>query len=73
MLFKEINWQLRLHKIIIKTGAIMDGSAIETPLKPKGKANHKVAIDREDEQEVRIDKDASWLKNRGKKHHITDE
>lgn len=85
-LFKEINRQLEQHKIIVKTGVIVDASVIDTPLKPKGKTTHKVTEDREDEQELEVtkeyaqsvDKDASWLKKRGKyhfgfkKHHVTD-
>jgi IS5 family transposase len=35
-LFKEINRQLEAHKIIIKTGAIIDASVIDTPLIPYG-------------------------------------
>lgn len=86
-LFKSINEQLESHKIIVKKGAIVDASVIDTPLRPKGKTTHKVTKDREDEQEVKVekeypksvDKDASWLKKRGKyhygykKHHVTDE
>lgn len=85
-LFKEINRQLEAHQIIVKTGAIIDASVIDTPLKPKGKTNHKVTEDRKDEQEVEIvkayadsvDTDAAWLKKGGKyrfgykKHHVTD-
>jgi IS5 family transposase len=85
-LFNEINRQLEQNKIIVKTGAIVDASVIETPLKPKGKPTHKVTQDREDELENEVtkeyaqsvDKDASWLKKRGeyhfgyKKHHVTD-
>lgn len=85
-LFKEINRQLEQNKIIVKTGAIVDASVIETPLKPKGKTTHKVTENREDELENEVtkeyaqsvDKDASWLKKRGKyhfgykKHHVTD-
>lgn len=85
-LFKAINHQLESHHIIVKTGAIVDASVIDTPLKPKGKTNYKVTQDREDEQEVEVakafadsvDKDASWLKKGGKyrfgykKHHVTD-
>ncbi len=85
-LFKEINRQLEAHKIIVKTGAIIDASVIDTPLKPKGKTNYKVTEDRKDEQEVEVvkdypssvDTDAAWLKKGGKyrfgykKHHITD-
>lgn len=86
LLFKEINNQLEQHKIIVKTGAIIDASVIDTPLRPKGKSKHKVTEDRIDEQEVEVikeygsnvDTDASWLKKRGvyhfgfKKHHVTD-
>ena len=85
-LFKEVNRQLESHGIIVKTGAIVDASVIDTPLKPKGKTNHKVTEDRKDEQEVEVtkdyadsvDKEAAWLKKGGKyrygykKHHVTD-
>tara|TARA_R110002051_G_scaffold324641_1_gene422914 strand:+ start:9733 stop:10584 length:852 start_codon:yes stop_codon:yes gene_type:complete len=85
-LFKEINRQLEAHKIIIKTGAIIDASVIDTPLKPKGKTNHKVTEDRKDTEEVKVaknyadavDSDAAWLKKGEKyrfgykKHHVTD-
>ena len=84
-LFKEINKQLESNQIIVKTGAIVDASVIETPLKPKGKINYRVTEDRNDEQEVvtkefpdSVDKEAAWLKkNRNycfgyKKHHVTD-
>jgi IS5 family transposase len=86
-LFKEINRQLEKHQIIVKTGAIVDASVIDTPLRPKGKSNYKVTEDREDEQEIEVkkeyssnvDTDARWLKKRGKyhfgykKHHVTDD
>ncbi len=86
-LFKEINKQLEFHGIIVKTGAIIDASVVDTPLKPKGKTNHKVTEDRKDEQEIEVtkdyadsvDKDAAWLKKGGKyrfgykKHHVTDQ
>jgi IS5 family transposase len=86
-IFKEINRQLEQHKIIVKTGAIVDASVIDTPLKPKGKTTHKVTEDREDEQEHEVtkeyaksvDKDASWLQKGGKyhfgykKHHVTED
>ena len=85
-LFREINNQLEGHKIIIKKGAIVDASVIDTPLRPKGKTNHKVTEDRTDEKEVKrekeyaksVDKEASWLKKRGKfhygykRHYVTD-
>lgn len=86
-LFKEINSQLEGHGIIVKTGVIVDASVVDTPLKPKGRTNHKVTEDRSEDQEVsvtkdyssNVDKDASWLKKAGKyhygykKHHLTDE
>jgi len=85
-LFRIINVQLEAHNIIVKQGIIVDASVIDTPLRPKGKTNHKVTEDRTDE-EVKmekqyadsVDKDGTWLKKRGKyhfgfkKHHVTDE
>lgn len=87
LLFSEINKQLEAQQIIVKKGALVDASVVETPLKPKGKTNYQVTQDREDEQEVKvekkyadsIDQDASWLKKGDKyyfgykKHHVTDE
>ena len=87
ILFKEINSQLEAHGIIVKTGAIVDASVVDTPLRPKGKTNHEITQDREDTQEVKVnkvyaesvDQEASWLKKAGKyhygykKHHVTDE
>ena len=86
-LFKAINSQLEKHEIIVKKGVIVDASVIDTPLRPKGKTTHKITEDRTDEEEVvvikeyakSVDKDAAWLKKRGKfhfgykKHHVTDE
>jgi len=85
-LFKSINAQLEKHGIIIKKGAIVDASVIDTPLRPKGKSKYKVTEDRSDEEvestkehAPSVDQDGTWLKKRGKfhfgykKHHVTDE
>ncbi len=86
-LLQAVNEQLISHQIIIKKGLIVDASVVDTPLKPKGKTTHKVTEDREDLEEVEVqkeyadsvDKDASWLKKGGKyrygykKHYLTDE
>mgnify|MGYP001797361876 CR=1 FL=1 len=86
-LFKLINQQLEAQNIIVKKGALVDASVIDTPLRPKGKTNHKVTEDREDAREVKVEKDYSpsvdtdgaWLKKNGKyrygykKHYVTDE
>jgi len=48
-LFKEINKQLEAHGIIVKTGAIIDASVIDTPRKPKGKASYIIPEDRAEE------------------------
>ena len=86
-LFSQINAQLEAHQIIVKTGVIIDASVIDTPLRPKGKSNHKVTEDRTDLEELKVkkeyadsvDKDGTWLKKRGKyhfgfkKHHVTDQ
>jgi len=84
-LFRAINSQLEAHNIIVKKRIIVDASVVDTPLRPKGKTDHKVTQDRsEDEVEVKkeyahsVDKDGTWLKKRGKyhfgykKHHVTD-
>lgn len=47
-LFKEINRQLEQHSIIVKTGALVDASIIDTPLKPKGKPKYDVPDEREE-------------------------
>ena len=85
-LFSTINSQLAAHNIIVKKGLIVDASVVDTPLRPKGKTNHKVTQDRSEETvEVKkdyadsVDKDGTWLKKRGKyhfgykKHHVTDD
>nr|WP_116116649.1 IS5 family transposase [Algoriphagus antarcticus] len=48
-LFKAMNKQLEKHKIIVKTGAIVDASIIDTPLKPKGKTTYEIAVDRSEQ------------------------
>lgn len=49
-LFKAMNKQLEKHGIIVKTGAIVDASIIDTPLKPKGKTCYEIATDRSEEE-----------------------
>lgn len=79
-LFHAINGQLENHGIIVKKGLLVDASVIDTPLRPKGKAKHAVADDREDGEEgneeasltreypTSVDTDATWLKKRGRYH-----
>ncbi len=59
-LFKEINRQLEAHSIVVKTGALVDASIIDSPLKPKGKAKYKVAEDREEtpREAIELEKEA---------------
>lgn len=85
-LLKEINRQLEKHKIIVKTGAIVDASVIDTPLKPKGKVVYEVSPGSE-EVKVKVnkvypesvDQEASWVKKGGrlrygyKKHYVSDD
>lgn len=49
-LFKALNKQLDKHKIIVKTGAIVDASIIDSPLKPKGKSIYEIVEDRPKEE-----------------------
>lgn len=86
-LFKEVNRQLESLHIIVKSGALVDASLIETPNKPKGKTTIEVTTDRVDEEPVKtqksypasVDQDATWLKKGNKlifgykKHHVTDQ
>lgn len=86
-LFKAINKQLEDKGILVKKGVLVDASVVDTPLRPKGKTKHKVTEDRQDEEEVSVEKDypasvdkeGAWLKKRGKyhfgykKHYVTDE
>jgi transposase, IS5 family len=77
-LFKELNKQLEKHKIIVKTGVIIDASIIDTPLMPKGKPTYEVVDEREatDENQIETklvkqvssgtDLDAKWIKKGGK-------
>ncbi len=50
ILFKQINAQLEAHSILVKQGALVDASIIDTPLKPKGKPKYQIAKDREEEE-----------------------
>ena len=86
-LFKTINHQLEKHKIIVKTGVLIDASVIETPLRPKSKPPIDITQDRCEEKPPpteknypsSVDTQASWLKKGNKsyygykKHHVTDE
>lgn len=48
-LFKKLNKQLDKHKILVKSGAIVDASIVDSPLKPKGKATYGIECDRSEE------------------------
>jgi len=85
-LFKNINLQLEQKGIIVKKGAIVDASVVNTPNRPKGKPRYDITKDRDDkevklnkEQSSNVDTDANWLKKGGKlhfgykKHYVTDE
>jgi transposase, IS5 family len=50
-LFKELNKQLEKHKIIVKTGVIVDASIIDTPLMPKGKPTYEICDERDATEE----------------------
>jgi transposase, IS5 family len=64
-LFKAMNKQLEKHKIIVKTGAIVDASIIDSPLKPKGQTTFEIENDRSEDE--RSDQD----KENENKHHVT--
>ena len=64
-LFEELNRQLEKHKVIIKSGAIIDASITPTPLKPKGKTSYEIVTDRAEEardaQEVQKEEQSQLL------------
>ena len=78
-LFRSINKQLESNGIIVKTGALIDASIIDTPLKPKGSAKYDV-LDQdkqedatvEDSEEVKknvapsVDTQGAWVKKAGR-------
>jgi transposase, IS5 family len=49
-IFKALNKQLDKHKILVKTGAIIDASIIDSPLKPKGTVTYEIENDRAEEE-----------------------
>ena len=80
--FKVLNKQLEKHKIIVKTGAIVDASVTDCPRKPKGKAEYAVVVDRHKDdgqvpeqpipptlakkEKFGVDPDCWWIKKTGK-------
>lgn len=56
-LFKAMNKQLQKHKITVKSGAIVDASIIDTPLKPKGKATYEIVADRAEQERTTQDQE----------------
>ena len=51
-LLKLINKQLEKNNILVKTGAIVDASVIDSPLKPKGTPTYQVVEDRQEEEQT---------------------
>lgn len=49
-LFKALNKQLEKHKIIVKTGVIIDASIVDSPFKPKGAITYEIEVDRAEEE-----------------------
>ncbi len=45
-IFRAMNKQLEKHEIIVKSGAIVDASIIDTPLRPRGRATYEIETDR---------------------------
>ena len=71
MIFKELNKQLEKHKIIVKTGVIVDASIVDSPFKPKGITTFEIEEDRaeserSDEQKQKEEETHKELKNNRK-------
>jgi IS5 family transposase len=54
-LFKELNKQLIKFKIIVKTGAIVDASIVDSPLKPHGSTTYAIVEDRSEETQYKAE------------------
>ena len=52
-----MNRQLEKHKIIVKTGAIVDAGIIDTPLKPKGKTTYEIETDRAEQERCPVEQE----------------
>ncbi|MFR9542831.1 MAG: IS5 family transposase [Rikenellaceae bacterium] len=48
-LFTEINRQLEQHKILVRTGVIVDASITDSPRRPRGKQEYDIVKDREED------------------------
>ncbi len=57
-IFKALNKQLDKHNILVKTGAIIDASIVDSPLKPKGSATYEIETDRSSEERAEEEKAA---------------
>lgn len=69
-LLTEINRQLEIHNIIVKTGVIVDASIVETSLKPKTKAGYEIVEDRsETERKAEESEKEEQEKTYQKVHH----
>ncbi|MEM7550379.1 MAG: IS5 family transposase [Bacteroidota bacterium] len=78
-LFRSINAQLEAHGIIVKTGALVDSSIVDTPLKPKGSSRYEV-LDQDKQEDAIVDQpvevkkdiapsvdtEEAWVKKAGK-------
>ncbi len=51
-----MNKQLEKHKIIVKTGAIVDASIVDSPLKLKGQTTFEIENDRSEVERSDEDK-----------------
>ena len=61
-LFRSINTQLESNGIIVKTGALIDASIIDTPLKPKGSSKYDV-LDQDKQEDATVEASEEVKKN----------
>ena len=78
----EINRQLEMKGVIVKSGAIVDASITDTPRRPRGRKEYEVVEDRNEEEGMagqeepvlkevvkpNVDGEARWVKKMGKLH-----
>lgn len=63
-LFRELNKQLIKHKIIVRQGAIVDASIVDSPFSPKGKTTYRIEEDRSETERdsSEIEKEDAFFK-----------
>lgn len=69
-ILNEINRQLEEKQILVRTGAIVDASIVDSPLKPKTKPGFQIAEDRAEEERDSIEIEKEICEHKYLKVHV---